>query len=363
MNKKLFLAGLILILCSAAILCFARARSRGYTYHHVQVVDECGNPVTDITSVSIYKGDGSVTDANAFKDASLVNQITIPMTTSSTNTTLSNGSFTWWGPDNYSCLVTDGEFTTVVKDRNASTNRIVMTKSGTERRKHTIELFEKAPIVSTKSSGGGAATGTGGDENLMILPGGWFEYHIIGTQTILQPALAATGLDIGMDQADGDGVEITQGIAALDPMSFTVGTDPAFFVRVQITIADVDGANDVVVGFRKAEAYQADNEAYDELVSIGIVSDGTIKTAEILNNATTVFTDTTWDWKDTETHTLQVNISAAGVASFLFDGTTPPAYGSFTFDDAEEVVPFIYLAHNSTIAGAVTLLEYECGHQ
>lgn len=361
MKKIIFFIGILLILCSA-MFCFGRARSRGYTYHHVQVVDECGNPVTGITSVSIYQGDGCVTDANAFKDASLVNQITMPMTSSSTNTTLSSGTFNWWGPDNYSCLVTDGDFTTVVKDRNASTNRIVMTKSGTERRKHTIELFEKAPIVSTKSSGGGAATGTGGDENFMILPGGWFEYHIIGTQTILQPIYASTGLNISMDQTDGDGVEISQGISALDPMSFTVGTDPDFFVRTQFSVADISGANDLMVGFRKAEAYQADNDDYDELVALDSIA-GTIKTVYILNNADTGYTDTTWDWKDAGTHTFQVNISSAGVASFLVDGSTPPTVSTFTFDDAEEVVPFIYFNHNSDVAGAVTLLEYECGHQ
>ena len=79
----------------------------GANYHEVQVMDEVGRKVTTITSVSIYAPD-STTDAVIYSDKGLQNTITIPMTSGSTNTTLSDGFFYWWGPDGYNFSMTDG---------------------------------------------------------------------------------------------------------------------------------------------------------------------------------------------------------------------------------------------------------------
>ena len=127
----------------------------------------------------------------------------------------------------------------------------------------TFEEFRSAPLLAGKA--GGAATGTAGDENIMCIGDSMFEYHILGTQTILGPQLVAAGLDIGMDQTANDGVEITQGILARQKHAFTVGTDGAFYLKVKFTIADVSGTDDCAVGFRKAEAYQANIDDYDEM--------------------------------------------------------------------------------------------------
>ena len=76
-------------------------------YHEVQIVDEVGAKVTTISSVSIYAPD-STTDAVIYMDRGEQNTITIPLTTTSTNTTLVDGFLSWYGPDGYNFSITDG---------------------------------------------------------------------------------------------------------------------------------------------------------------------------------------------------------------------------------------------------------------
>src|SRR5690606_10053072 len=96
--------------------------------------------------------------------------------------------------------------------------------------KYIYETFKQNPVYSNKS--GGAATGTAGDENVLILPTTAFEYHVLGTQTIVAPTITANGLDMGsMDQTADDGLELNHGILSSQIPSFIVGTDEAFFLR------------------------------------------------------------------------------------------------------------------------------------
>ena len=98
---------LLMILMVALMLGTAQAANRfGDLYHAVQVVDETGRPVTDITNLFIY-APGTTTDAVIYSDKGRLNTITIPMTEASTNTTLVNGLFTWWGPDGYDFSMTN----------------------------------------------------------------------------------------------------------------------------------------------------------------------------------------------------------------------------------------------------------------
>lgn len=101
MKKLLFISMVALLLIGTA---WAQT---GNVYHEVQIVDERGVKVTAISSVHIYAPD-SVTDAVIYADRGLQNTITIPMTSASDNTTLSNGKITWYGPDGYNFSITDG---------------------------------------------------------------------------------------------------------------------------------------------------------------------------------------------------------------------------------------------------------------
>lgn len=99
---------LLYILIFALLLGTAWA-STGLVYHEVQIVDETGAAVTDISSISIYNPD-TTTNATIYMDRALANAITVPITTSSTNTTFtqSTGTLYWWGSDGYDYSFTNG---------------------------------------------------------------------------------------------------------------------------------------------------------------------------------------------------------------------------------------------------------------
>jgi len=224
-----------------------------------------------------------------------------------------------------------------------------------------FEEFESNPV--TAKVAGGAASGTGGHQNAMLFEDNAFEYSPKGTQTITAPSLAAGGLDVGMDQADNDGVEITNGITARSRAAFVVGTSPAFYAKAKFKIPDVSGTDDFAFGFRKAEAYQGNLDDYDEMACLNVIS-GNINIETILNGDTTDTTDTTDDWADNEEHTLEVYVSAAGVVTYKINGAAPTVPAAFTFDADEVVVPFFFMLHATAAqAGSVLLESWEVGLQ
>ena len=239
-------------------------------------------------------------------------------------------------------------------------NRVEVEKTPISNPKYTYITFDHDPSTSAKA--GGAATGTAGDENVMIFANEAFEYHILGTQTITAPSLTAVGLNINMDQTANDGIEISQGILSNSKHAYTVGTDEAFFIEVEFKIADVSGTDDCAIGFRKAEAYQAAIDNYDEMAALNVIT-GNINIETILNNAATSTTDTTQDWADAETHKLRVEVSKDGLVRFKIDGSAPTVnVENFQFDDGEVVVPFMYFLNHTDIAGAVELITWESGY-
>ena len=187
-------------------------------------------------------------------------------------------------------------------------------------RNYTFEEFESQPMTS--KIGGGYAGGTTGDENAMKFESNIFEYHILGAgQTITAPSLSSTGLNVGMDQTNDEGIEMSQGITSRS----TVATDLPFFFKLRFTIPVVAGTDDCAMGFRKAEAYQANIDDYDEMACLNVIS-GNITIETILNDGTTATQDT-------------------GNAS-------------------EVVIPFFYFLHaNASQAGAITIVSWECGPQ
>lgn len=221
--------------------------------------------------------------------------------------------------------------------------------------------FKGIPVAGAVA--GGAASGTGNANNFLMISGNTFEYVPKGTQTIIIPVRTAAGLNVGMDQTDNDGVEITNGMAVgVAKKVFTVGTDPAFFFRCKFSIATVAGTDDCAVGFRKAEADQANLDDYDEMAALNVIS-GNITIETILNNAATSSTDTTDNWADAATHTLEVRVSYGGVVTFLIDGKAPTVTAAFTFDAGEVVVPFFFMLQaNAAQTGAVILKEWEWGY-
>lgn len=238
----------------------------------------------------------------------------------------------------------------------------------TARLQRIFHEFRSEPVTSKRL--GGAATGTAGDRNIMLLPpngpnqpGLAAEWHVKGTQTILTPSLGTNGLNLGMDQTDNDGIEVLPGgITARSPLAFVVGTDRAFFFEVKAQIEDVSGADPFLIGFRKAEASQADWNDYAEAAYLGIVA-GDIKSSTILTGAATVDTDTTDNAADATPLTFRVNVSGAGVVTYLVNAAAPTTVAAYTFPNGTVVVPSIYFLHGSDVAGTVELVHLDVGRQ
>jgi len=219
-------------------------------------------------------------------------------------------------------------------------------------------------IVASLAGIGGAAAGATGNENILKFSNNETLYHhVMGTQTILIPAVTADGLNIAQDLTNNDGAELSScPVTGSGGVQFVVGTDPAFYFACTVTVTDVSGTDDFAIGFRKAETYQANVDDYDEMAAFNIIS-GDIKTETIINGASTVTTDTTDNWTDTQSKTVKVLVSAAGVVTYQVDGSAPTTTAAFTFDDAEVVIPFVYLLHTSDAAESTIITAWDVGYQ
>jgi hypothetical protein len=180
-------------------------------------------------------------------------------------------------------------------------------------------------------------------------------------QQDIAPDMDATGLDIGADQTDNDGAEIVGGLGGASGKPFIIGTDPAFYFCITLTISDVSGSDDLHVGFRRASAGTATFDNYTDLASIGSIS-GDIYIETILNNAATSSTDTTDNWADAASKKLCTYVSAAGVVTYTIDGAAPTTTAAYTFDDGDPVVPFIHYLQASDLTDVV-ISKWEVGYQ
>ncbi len=229
---------------------------------------------------------------------------------------------------------------------------------------HIIEYFDVVPVCSAKV-GAGAATGTAGDENLMVLNGSIWEYHMMGTQTLVAPPFGTYGVNAILDDTENDGVEFCLGISALNKGVFVVGTAPAFFARMKFSIDDVSGVDICAFGFRSVEAYDGAIANYADYATLDKSGTSTaINTHTNVGDGSPVETDTTNNWADGEIHEFEVRVSAAGVVTYRIDGVPPLVATAYTFTDAVTVVPFFHvLCAANPEATDVSMIEFECGLQ
>lgn len=240
--------------------------------------------------------------------------------------------------------------------------------------------FRHGPNASGRL--GTAATGSTGDVNMLVfgghgkVPSVCLEHHVIVTQTILAPVIAAGGLDLGsQDQTDNDGFQLSAGITTGSSCNFKARTEACYAKFLDIVIADVSGTDDFCFGFRKVEAYQANVDDYDEAGFIN-VNAGTVQTESIINNAATVTTNSTSSWADAAKKSLMVKVSIAGVISYWISTDVAfDAYGNYTeptwtqlnssltvaFDADEQITPFIYSLQAADIMGVCTIRAIEWG--
>lgn len=224
-------------------------------------------------------------------------------------------------------------------------------------RQQTNITFQASPLLQTSGTTGGVPTGATGDTNLMILETGEImEQFILGAgQTIIAPRMSSSGLSVELDQTDNEGAEYNWGgNNVLAKHTYVIGTDPAFYLEWRFTLSDVTGCDPVYIGFRKQQANQATYTNYTDFAFIGVEeaqNSALVTIATNLNSAGASYTNTTDGWADGETHTLRVNVSAAGVVTFLIDGVAPTSTAAFTFDTGDVILPCFHGLHGTTAPG------------
>lgn len=231
------------------------------------------------------------------------------------------------------------------------------------------------------AAGYGAPTGVTGDLNYWQMPlnqGGSLlsEYHIKGTQTILAPRYDATGNgpDIGLDQTNGDGLEILYGGDASgrgkhvytvgQGYSSTTSNAQGIFAKASFTVAAVAGANPFLFGFRKVQAAQAAYTSYTDYALIGWVTSATpalIQTATRLASGTAAIVSTTQTKANATQITLEVRVDPFGACTFLLDGAFPTVTQSFSFASATQIEPILFFNQTATTTGTLTHQHFSSG--
>lgn len=228
--------------------------------------------------------------------------------------------------------------------------------------KYWFDNFQVNPISA--KVGGGAATGTAGDLNVLYTAFGQYEYNIIGTQTTLAPVIDAFGLNLTMTGTAGQGIELSMGQTALSPMAFTINEDAAFFFQVDVKVQDVSGSNPLIIGFRKVQAFNATLSNYTDFVSIGIVGTaGHIQLQTQLNTGGVTTTDTTQIAVDGAVMQLKIKISSTGVVTYEYNYAEPTVVAAFTFDANDIVIPFLRFTEAADVTTEAAINYLECGFQ
>jgi hypothetical protein len=251
-------------------------------------------------------------------------------------------------------------------------------KSTVDNARYTQINF-KTGAVCTKSTGAVCAGGNGDTENLMFSGerSHLLEEHFKAASTTLMPQLAAGGLEISLQQLDNVGSEFTQGLTSRSRAYYTVGTD-AFYFKATATLTDVSGSDPFCVGLRTPKAYQAVasvadvynnySAASDEVVAVcvGVAGGGSpiaLHTYTKVGAAAVTNTTLAATWADTATHTIELDVSAAGAVTYKIDGAADGNAVAFSGTGAVKYIPFIIQVHSTDLADSVLLSLWETGLQ
>jgi hypothetical protein len=232
--------------------------------------------------------------------------------------------------------------------------------------------FSSAIVVSNFDNADGTIyTGAAGEELGFHSGRAAYEMHVAAAATpaVIAPFQSADGLEL-KPVAAADALEITNGTTALSRAAHVVGsllaTDAKeVYFKCKFKIDDISDVTEMAIGWRKAEAYQAAVDDYDEMASINIGqdADGQVEIHTILNNGTTTETDTTeTDVVDGGEHTVEIRVKNNGVCTFYWDGAEPTVTAAFTFDSGEVIVPFVFLDTETGDPG-VSISEWKCGYR
>lgn len=204
----------------------------------------------------------------------------------------------------------------------------------------------------------GLPSGTSLDQNSIHFGNGFATaYYPLGTATNVALVSTNDGVGCVLDATAGEGVELSASSWANSLKSAIVGKT-AFSVYAKVTVDDVSGLNPMWVGFRKKAAANTTYTSYTDYAFIGLGNaTGDIFTSTEINSAGNTNTDTTQNWADAETHTLEVRVDINGVVSFYLDGYKPTVTQTITFDAGDEMIPVFCYALQATDIGTPSVLE------
>ena len=252
-------------------------------------------------------------------------------------------------------------------------------------------------ILRTASSIVALPTAAAAQVNTMQTANGvaW-EFYQTTAQT-LQPIGNAKGIVIDGDQVDNESAEfVPGGNYSTAPFAFTVPSSTNagssdFFFEATLEITDASGSDQLLVGFRKQEAFAVPTSfltggdgIYTDFFGIGFcatkANPNPVGTASDLNNSgVTVATPTGFTWADAGINKLGVRVvggraigyingvrlgnpvavDGVGTAITAIDTVTTP---SFTFDAGDTLVPFIFVRQDADLTDAVYLRSYAVGN-
>jgi len=237
----------------------------------------------------------------------------------------------------------------------------------------------------------GASAVVAGDDNAVNVyrlsrPGHYLTINNTGANTTKLPVAVATGWTLPCDQTDGDGIEFnpSTGLTAAmgGPLQFTIGTDPAFFIRAVINVGTLANQDVMQVGFRKQAAYgnvdsPANLTVYGDIAVVGVNDNaGALATntdndnAGITSTALAATAPTGDDYL-----ALEVDVSAAGAVTYKVGVHATTVAGAlaalaadasavaFSFDSTDVVIPCGFLVNTNGGASDMELVRLECGLQ
>lgn len=207
--------------------------------------------------------------------------------------------------------------------------------------------------------------------NQWIVNGCYFEQYNTTASTAAVPimgTIANNGINIdNINGAAAKTIEITEGNAVSIKNAFVAGTSPAFYVRATFNVNTTADVTELYVGFRKQQTYQATMPTgYTDYATIGVHGAAAkLQLQTQLASGGNVVTDTTNTITAGTNFTCQVNVSSAGVVTYLMDVTgngpliAPTTVAAYTFG-AVTVIPYIVYT-TVTSHAEVDLVSYSCG--
>jgi phosphohistidine swiveling domain-containing protein len=234
------------------------------------------------------------------------------------------------------------------------------------KRRYVLENFEEQP-VKMLGDGYGAAVGTDAAQCMARFRSGLIAHWLnIGTQTIVGPVLAATGLDVVADKTNNEGIAYYFGtdptFGAVNPFRNVGRAGVGTFARLKFKIADVSGTDDCAFGWVKSQAHQAAIDDLTDFIAINVIS-GNVKRESALNDGETVTVDSALNWADGEEHAVEIQLLGDGYARILYDGVdiTTLCGARYRVDASDVMIPFFYYLHDAVAPGACFWTEFEAG--